>query len=190
MTTEQQIRANRENALRSTGPRTAKGKARSCRNAFRHGLSIPVTAGSGPFSEEVEEIALRMVEGYSSPALLDAARRVAETEVDLRRICLVRSELLSTILPGGCSAGIAAYTVAPRRFAAKPSKRMQKLQRLDRYERNALSKRKRLIRAFDAVLVHLPKSPATRDLFADCPSGRTQIPPTLANSSLLAGGSK
>src|SRR5438477_502040 len=157
MTTEQQIRANRKNALLSTGPRTAQGRARSSRGAFRHGLSIPVIAGSGPFCEEVEEIALRMVEGYSSPALLESARRVAEAEVDLRRIRLVRSELLSTILPGGCSAGSVGYTVAPHRFAAKPSKPVQTLQSLDRYERRALSRRKRAIRAFDAVLVQLPE---------------------------------
>jgi hypothetical protein len=86
MTTEQQIRANRENALLSTGPRTARGRRGLPAALFATGLSIPVIAGSGPFSEEVEDIALRMVEGYSSPALLDTARRVAEAEVGLRRI--------------------------------------------------------------------------------------------------------
>jgi hypothetical protein len=100
MTTEQRIRADRENARLSTGPRTARGKAQSCSNAFRHGLSIPVLVGSGPFAEEVEDLARRMMDGYSSPALLESARRVAEAEVDLRRIRQVRSELLSMILPG------------------------------------------------------------------------------------------
>jgi hypothetical protein len=33
------LEANRRNAQRSTGPRTAQGKAASARNAFRHGLS-------------------------------------------------------------------------------------------------------------------------------------------------------
>jgi hypothetical protein len=37
MASAAQIRANRANALRSTGPRTAKGKARSARNALTHG---------------------------------------------------------------------------------------------------------------------------------------------------------
>lgn len=35
-------RTNRLNALRSTGPRSARGKARSSLNALRHGLSLPV----------------------------------------------------------------------------------------------------------------------------------------------------
>jgi hypothetical protein len=38
MATAAQIAANRRNALKSTGPRTAAGKAASSRNALRHGL--------------------------------------------------------------------------------------------------------------------------------------------------------
>jgi hypothetical protein len=38
MTTPFQIQANRANARRSTGPRTAEGKARSSQNALKHGL--------------------------------------------------------------------------------------------------------------------------------------------------------
>ena len=32
------IEANRKNAKLSTGPKTASGKFRSCRNALKHGL--------------------------------------------------------------------------------------------------------------------------------------------------------
>jgi len=35
---ERKLKANRENAKKSTGPRTARGKAFSRRNAVKHGL--------------------------------------------------------------------------------------------------------------------------------------------------------
>ena len=38
MTTAKQTAANRQNALRSTGPATAAGKAAASTNAFKHGL--------------------------------------------------------------------------------------------------------------------------------------------------------
>lgn len=41
MATAAQITANQLNAQHSTGPRTAKGKARSSQNATRHGLATP-----------------------------------------------------------------------------------------------------------------------------------------------------
>jgi hypothetical protein len=41
MTTEKQIAANRLNARRSTGPKTAAGKRRASQNALRHGLTLP-----------------------------------------------------------------------------------------------------------------------------------------------------
>ena len=37
-TTQQKTNANRANARRSTGPRTAAGKSKSSRNARKHGL--------------------------------------------------------------------------------------------------------------------------------------------------------
>ncbi len=38
MSSEQLLRVNRENARKSTGPKTCAGKKKSSRNAVRHGL--------------------------------------------------------------------------------------------------------------------------------------------------------
>ena len=42
MATDRQIAANRRNGSLGRGPKTSAGKARSSRNALKHGLSIPV----------------------------------------------------------------------------------------------------------------------------------------------------
>ena len=44
MTSLRKLYANRRNAQRCTGPKTAAGKARSARNASRHGLTRPARA--------------------------------------------------------------------------------------------------------------------------------------------------
>jgi hypothetical protein len=53
---ERKIQANRKNALRSTGPRTERGKGTVSRNAIKHGFlarEVVITAGDG--EESLEE---------------------------------------------------------------------------------------------------------------------------------------
>lgn len=51
MTTPAKVEANRRNALRSTGPRTAACKALVARNSVRHGVfaHLPVLPGESPY---------------------------------------------------------------------------------------------------------------------------------------------
>jgi hypothetical protein len=44
MASERQIAANRRNARKSTGPRSAAGKKRASRNAYRYGLTLSITS--------------------------------------------------------------------------------------------------------------------------------------------------
>jgi hypothetical protein len=91
------INANRANARASTGPRTAQGRAHSARNARRHGLSLPILADSG-LSEEVEALACEIAGASATPEMHELARRIAEAQIDLRRVRSARHDLLSGAL--------------------------------------------------------------------------------------------
>jgi len=56
LTSERQMRANRANARRSTGPKTAKGKAAVRLNAFRHGLLVRDVVLPGEDADAFEEL--------------------------------------------------------------------------------------------------------------------------------------
>ena len=90
-------KANRANARASTGPKTAQGRAHSARNARRHGLSLPVLSNPA-LSEQVEPLARDIAGAGATPEILELARRLAESQIDLRRVRAARHELLSSAL--------------------------------------------------------------------------------------------
>ena len=83
MTSQRKIAANRRNARRSTGPRTLTGKARSSRNALRHGLTIKTTLSDYP-AGEIRELfeALRLEFPRVPPFLI---QNLIEAEIDALR---------------------------------------------------------------------------------------------------------
>ena len=99
MTSAHKLRANRANSLRSTGPKTAKGRAIAARNARRHGLRIPVLSDPA-MSAEVDTMAQRIASD-ASPELVELARHVAEAEIDVIRVRRARSDLISRALESG-----------------------------------------------------------------------------------------
>jgi hypothetical protein len=138
------LRANRANARKSTGPKSATGKRRVGRNAHRHGLTVSVLADE-VLAQEVEDLAHR-IEISVTGAALDPyghalACRIAEAMIDLRRVRSVK-------LP------VVAELAADLRNAARP---LKALARLDRYERLALWRRKIAARTFDAAMIERAK---------------------------------
>src|SRR3954453_4776336 len=92
MTNEKRTAANRANAKRSTGPRTAEGKARSARNAERHGVySSLATVLTGAFAEDPERVQ-GLLEGIREDLLPrsfleeHACRRIASAILKQQRL--------------------------------------------------------------------------------------------------------
>jgi hypothetical protein len=93
MSTARQIEANRSNAAKSTGPKSARGKSRSAGNARTHGLTTP------PAPEAVTRwyrIIRNDVDATPDPLSRNvrdrAALVLAEAEARLQRVCAAESE--------------------------------------------------------------------------------------------------
>ena len=133
MTSERKIAANRNNAKKSTGPRSNAGRAVSRLKALRHGLAVSIGNDSA-FAGEVEDLA-KVLSGASGLQCVNGiAREAAEAQLDLSRIRKIRAFLYETIY--------FADAAGPDRLAELNDK----LAKLERYERRAFSRRKRALR--------------------------------------------
>src|SRR5262249_47360647 len=134
MTSARKRYTNAQNARRCTGPKSAAGKARSSRNALRHGLNLPVFADpalTGEVAELARMIVISIDGSDRDPRRLEQAARIAEAQIDLVRMHRVRLALFARAL--------------------EEPKALATLLRMDRYERRIWSRRQRAIAAFDAV---------------------------------------
>jgi hypothetical protein len=96
MASEKQIKANRENAKRSTGPKSLAGRLKSSRNAMRHGLSIPLAADPPAGTQAYKLSELLTPEG-ASPLQRITALEMALAQSQLLRVAAVRKALLAKL---------------------------------------------------------------------------------------------
>ena len=144
--------ANRRNARRSTGPKSPGGKAKVAKNALRHGLAISPRLYQA-LDGDIEELAALIAGKGASSHRLECARRIAEAQIDLRRIRQVRISIWSHCRigdtePSDPSGETPKSRPAPALSGADMDMNAlaKQLLRLDRYERRALSRRKAAIR--------------------------------------------
>ena len=94
MASDRQIAANRQNARRSSGPRSNAGKRRSSGNAFRHGLSR-ISNGRG--DADIEALARLLVGEQADQESLEHARSAVRAHLDLLRIREVKRDLMERV---------------------------------------------------------------------------------------------
>jgi hypothetical protein len=172
MTTEKQIAANRQNARRSSGPRSGEGKRRSSQNAYRHGLSAGVNAHV-EYVKDIEALARKIAGNSTDVVVLECARTFAQAEFDLARIRRLKVALVSRVMAFGEFESPATFpslreinqffkgfdrgelilperskpqpmpTTEPERSAEAIRRALPELMRLNRYERHAAARRAR-----------------------------------------------
>jgi hypothetical protein len=128
MATEKQIAANRANAKLSTGPRTAAGKQKSSRNAYRHGLSR-LDLSDPSSAAKVKSISGVLAAEQASEDRLMSAKEFACAQIALLRIQTIRAEQWTNI---NLTEDLEYNSQSLKRLAS-----------LDRYERYALTKRRK-----------------------------------------------
>jgi len=140
MASEHQRRANRKNARRSTGPRTAAGKANAAKNSFRHGLSADIRNNS-TWSKDIETLAQHYWEEAINRHRFVDARTAAEAQFAINRVRQARVALIEN------AAVDHSFITSTDHDGPVFSAIAEKLLQLDRYERRALSRRKRALQA-------------------------------------------
>ena len=129
MASEKQIAANRANAQKSTGPKTAAGKLKSSRNAYRHGLSCPLRFDPSfdpIFSAKADAISRALMGQDENEYNFRLALEFAHAQLELQRIRATRMDLTETF-----------------DLNQPDIQTLKRMAALDRYERYAHTKRRR-----------------------------------------------
>ena len=99
MATEKQTVANRQNAKKSTGPRTQEGRLRSRQNSFRHGLTAQTVISILENADEYAELETLIIADYEPQTTIERllVERLASLLWRLRRSVTIESGLFELL---------------------------------------------------------------------------------------------
>jgi hypothetical protein len=112
MTSDAQVAANRSNAAKSTGPRTAQGKAVVAQNALKHGLLARDAVIRGEDPGEFEFYRDRMLGELAPVGMTESvlAERAVGLSWRLRRAERVQNEVFDTLYSGQADSPLSKLT--------------------------------------------------------------------------------
>jgi hypothetical protein len=158
MLSARKLAANRRNTVSSTGPRTGSGKSRSSRNALKHGLAIAI--GQDPVQSEAMACLAKAIAGQMpNPEGLALSRLAADAQLELLRVRSYRTDLINTEIVARKRDAASARTGPEESEGGKTFADpvallacLDRLVRLERYERRAFSRRNRAFRDLESYL--------------------------------------
>ena len=145
MTSPAKIAANRRNARRSTGPRSAAGKARARRNAFRHGLTTPASLDHVAM-DRIDNLVDALTIDVHSQLQFQLATVAAEAQVEIERVRQTKVNLVNRASAQLRDEGAGLLSAGERAALAFAGK-TEILMACERYERRAISRRNRALHA-------------------------------------------
>ena len=97
MTSEKQIKANRENAKKSTGPRTDSGKTRIAKNALKHGLLAQDAVLPGEDPAEFDQHLTSFEDTYlpRNRVEKEIVRQIADVTWRMQRLSRIETAVIS-----------------------------------------------------------------------------------------------
>ena len=145
MTSPAKIAANRRNARRSTGPRSAAGKARARRNAFRHGLTTPASLDHVAM-DRIDNLVDALTIDVHSQLQFQLATVAAEAQAEIERVRQTKVNLVNRASAQLREEGAGLLSAGERAALAFAGK-TEILMACERYERRAISRRNRALHA-------------------------------------------
>jgi len=100
MSSTNQIQANRENAQKSTGPKSIEGKAISAKNAVKHGIFATETVIKGENREDFELFREKLLEEFAPEGAVETmlAERIVSLGWRLKRIVRIQDQVFDVMI--------------------------------------------------------------------------------------------